>query len=317
MTPRDGDALVEAHGRNKRCIALDLKDESDLEVMRALCDGADVLVENFRPGTLERLGLDPDVLIERNPRLVVTGERVLPTGPTRADLGSRHAGRGSSGYAAIAGEPDGKPLLPPIALTDEVAALAAAFATMVAVHSGVGQVVDVNLLESMLQLMGPLVALYGTTGELQPRLSGGVPYTVPRNTYRCADGEWVAISTSAASVAERLMDLVGLHGEEVASFGARQANRELVDDAVSAWMSKRSLAEAMRELDEADVAAAPVYDMADIFRDEHFAARRSIVEVDGVPMQQLIARLSATPGRVRWAGRALDADGAQIREELG
>ena len=316
--PRDGETLWwKLLGRNKRCITLDLKSTEDLGTMRSLCDTADVLVENFRPGTLERLGLDPQDLIASNPRLVVTRVSGYGQDGPYADLpGFATQAEALSGYAAISGDPDGKPLLPPIALTDEVSALAAAFATMVAVHSGVGQVVDVNLLESMLQLMGPLVALYGTTGELQPRLSGGVPYTVPRNTYRCADGRWIAISTSAASVAERLMELVGLSGPQVATFEARRENREMVDSAVAEWIGERGLDEAMEQLRAADVAAAPVYDMADVFADEHFRARGAVAEVDGVPMQQLIARLSATPGSIRWAGRAMDADRAGITEEV-
>ena len=200
--------------RNKRVVELDLKDADDLAVMRALCDTADVLVENFRPGTLERLGLGPDVLHATNPGLVIT--RVTgfgQTGPYRDRTAFATQAEALSGFAAINGDPDGPPLLPPIALTDEVAALVGAFATMVAVHSGVGQVVDVNLIESMLQLMGPLVPLYGMFGQTQQRLGAGIPYTVPRNTYRCADGAWVAVSSSAESVAQRVLELIGLGGD--------------------------------------------------------------------------------------------------------
>ena len=316
---RDGETLWwKLVGRNKRCISLDLKDRSDLEVMRDLCASADVLVENFRPGTLERLGLAPEELWARNPRLVVT--RVTgfgQDGPYASRPGFATQAEAMSGFAAISGEPEGQPLLPPIALTDEVAALAAAFATMVAVHSGVGQVVDVNLIESMLQLMGPLVSLYGLTGETQERLGAGIPYTVPRNTYRTSDGHWIAISTSSAAVASRMMRLVGLGDvAELESFEGRQDNRERIDEAVAGWISVRPRAVALEELEAAEVAAAPVHDMADIFADEHFAARRAIAEVDGVPMQQLIARLSATPGSIRWAGRPQDADSADIRAEL-
>ncbi|MCP4435238.1 MAG: CoA transferase [Actinomycetia bacterium] len=302
-------------GRNKRTIALDLKDRADLALMQDLCAEADVLVENFRPGTLERLGLVPEELWKRNPRLVIT--RVTgfgQDGPYSHKPGFATQAEALSGYAAISGEPDGRPLLPPVALTDEVAALAAAFATMVAVHSGVGQEVDVSLIESMLQMMGPLVALYGLTGETQPRLGAGIPYTVPRNTYRTSDGHWVAISTSAASVAARLLELVGLGDDpELATFEGRAAQRKRIDAAVSQWMAARTRDEALAELDEAHAAAAPVHDMAAIYADEHFAARGAIAEVDGVPMQQLIARLSATPGSVRWAGRPVDADGESIR----
>jgi crotonobetainyl-CoA:carnitine CoA-transferase CaiB-like acyl-CoA transferase len=305
-------------GRNKRTIALDLKDPAEREVMLALCDTADVLIENFRPGTLERLGLPPELLLERNPSLVIT--RVTgygQDGPYADKAAFATQAEALSGYAAISGEPDGQPLLPPIALTDEVTALAAAFATMVAVHSGVGQVVDVTLIESMLQLMGPLVALYGLHGVLQPRLGAGIPYTVPRNTYRCADGGWVAVSTSAESVAQRVMELVGLGDDErFASFEGRMAHREEVDRTVADWIGRRARDEVLAAFDAAHAAAAPVYDMADIFADEHFAARGAIRRLDGVPMQGLIARLSATPGALRWAGRPVDADGDVIRAEL-
>ncbi|HTO01280.1 MAG TPA: CoA transferase, partial [Microthrixaceae bacterium] len=161
--PDDGQSLWwKILGRNKRNIELDLKNADDLETMLRLCDSADILVENFRPGTLERLGLGPDVLLGRNPKLVIT--RVTgfgQDGPYRDRPAFATQAEALSGFAAINGEPDGKPLLPPIALTDEVTAMVAAFATMVAVHSGVGQIVDVNLIESMLQLMGPQIPLFG------------------------------------------------------------------------------------------------------------------------------------------------------------
>jgi crotonobetainyl-CoA:carnitine CoA-transferase CaiB-like acyl-CoA transferase len=317
--PADGTSVWwKIVGRNKRVIELDLKDADDLALMRELCDTADVLVENFRPGTLERLGLGPDVLHESNPDLVVT--RVTgfgQTGPYRDRTAFATQAEALSGFAAINGEPDGQPLLPPIALTDEVAALVGAFATMVAVHSGVGQVVDVNLIESMLQLMGPLVPLYGLLGQTQQRLGAGIPYTVPRNTYRCSDGTWIAVSSSAESVAQRVLELIGLGGDErFAGFEARVAHRELIDERLGAWIAARTRDEVLAEFERVHAAAAPVYDMADIFADPHYTARGAITTVDGVPMPEVVARLSATPGRVRWAGRPLDADGDELRGEL-
>jgi len=317
--PVDGQTLLwKLVGRNKRTIALDLKDTEDLDVMLRLCDTADVLVENFRPGTLERLGLDPEALIERNPRLVVTRVSGFgQTGPYRSRPGFATQAEALSGFAAINGEPDGAPMLPPIALTDEVTALVGAFATMTAVHSGVGQVVDVNLIESMLQIMGPLVPLYGVLGETQQRLGSGIPYSVPRNTYRTSDGHWIAISTSAESVGRRVMELIGLGGDD--RFGqsaGRVAHRAEVDRHMADWMASRTRDEAMAELDDAHAAAAPVYDMADIYADPHYRERGSIVTIDGFPMPGPVARLSATPGRIRWTGRPLDADGAEIRTEV-
>ena len=305
-------------GRNKRCIELDLKDPEQLDVLRRLIDTADVLVENLRPGKLEALGLVPDELIARNPRLVIT--RVTgfgQDGPYAPRPGFATLAEAMSGFAALNGEADGAPILPPIALTDEVAALVAAFATMVALHSGVGQVVDVNLLESLFQLMGPLVSLFGVQGVEQPRLGSGIPYSVPRGTYRTADAKWVAISTSAESVARRVMALIGLDGDErFAGFAGRVAHREEIDAVMATWVAERDLDAVLRTFEEAHAAAAPVYSMADIAADPHYAARGSIVELDGTPMQGLVARLSATPGRLRWSGRPPGADTGTVLDEL-
>ena len=304
-------------GRNKRSIVLDLKDADDLDVLRRLLDTADVLVENFRPGKLEALGLAPEVLHRTNPRLVVTRVSGFgQTGPYRSRPGFATLAEAMSGFAAVNGEPDGAPLLPPIALTDEVTAIVAAFATMVALHSGVGQVVDVNLLESMLQLMGPLVSAYAVSGYEQPRLGAGIPYTVPRNTYRCADGRWVAISTTAESVAIRLLRLIGLDDPSLDGFAARVEARDRIDRAVAEWCAARTLDEVIDETERAEVAAAPVYTQADIAADPHLRERGALIEVDGVRMQDVIARLSATPGGIRFAAPALDADADAIRAEL-
>lgn len=317
--PGDGDSLWwKILARNKSIIELDLKDPGDLEVVRSLCATADVLVENFRPGTLERLGLDPEELISLNPRLVVT--RVTgfgQDGPYRDRPAFATQAEALSGFAAINGEPDGQPLLPPIALTDELAAIVAAFATMVAVHSGVGQIVDVNLMESMLQLMGPQVPLYGLLGLKQQRLGAGIPYTVPRNTYRSADGVWIAVSSSAETVAARVMELIGFGGDErFEAFDDRVAHRVEIDERLGAWIGERDAATVLSEFERVNAAAAPVQDMEDIFNDPHFVDRRSIVEVDGVPMPDVVARMSRTPGRVRHAGRRIDHDGAAIRRSL-
>src|SRR6478735_7934704 len=224
-------------GRGKRSVVLDLKTAEGVARLRRLVATADVLVENFRPGKLEALGLHPAGLIAENPGLVVT--RITgfgQDGPYAQRPGFATLAEAMSGFAGINGEPDGGPMLPPIALTDEVTALVGAFATMVALWSGVGQVVDVNLLESMLQMMGPLLSASAVLGYEQPRLGSGIPYTVPRNTYRCGDGRWVAISTSAESVAQRLLALVGAGDDpRFAGFEARVAHRHEIDEVVGAW----------------------------------------------------------------------------------
>src|SRR5712691_5498788 len=192
--PAGGDSYTwKLLGRNKRAVVLDLKTDAGRDALVALAADADVLVENVRPGTIERLGLGPDVLLERNPGLVIL--RVTgfgQDGPYAQKPGFATMAEAMSGFAAINGEPDGPPLLPPIALTDEVAALAGAFAVMVALRhrdrTGEGQVIDVNLLESMLQMMSALPSAAAHLGYEQPRLGSGIPYTVPRGTYRCSDG---------------------------------------------------------------------------------------------------------------------------------
>ena len=314
--PRDGEGLWwKLVNRNKRTIALDLKSPEDLELLLRLVSDADVLIENFRPGTLERLGLGPDVLLALKPALVIT--RVTgfgQTGPYRNRPGFATIAESMSGLASISGEPDGQPLLPAIALTDEVTGVVAAFATMVALRSGVGQVVDISLLESLFQLMGPLISLYELTGEVQERLGSGLPYSVPRGTYRCSDGHWVGVSTSSDSVAARVLQLLGVGDDSrFTTFSARMEHREELEAAMTAWCAARTQAEVMDAFTAAEAAIGPVMSMADISADPHYAARQAIANVDGTPMQGLIAHLSATPGVLRWQGRALDADGDEIR----
>ena len=306
-------------GRNKRTIVLDLKTEHGAATLKRLAATADVLIENFRPGTLERLGLGPDELHRHNPDLVIT--RVTgfgQTGPYAQRPGFATLAEALSGFAAINGEPgdDSQPLLPPIALTDEVTALVAAFATMVALHSGTGQVVDVNLLESMLQLMGPLPAAAAMFGYDQPRLGSGIPYSVPRGTYRTKDDQWVAISTSSEPVARRVLDLVGLGDPGLGTSAGRADQRERVDDAVARYVAERTAAEVIDRFVEADAAIAPVLKMTDIVRDPHVVARQILVERDGITLQAPVARLAATPGAIRWLGRPLGADTDAVLAEL-
>jgi crotonobetainyl-CoA:carnitine CoA-transferase CaiB-like acyl-CoA transferase len=315
--PRDGEGLWwKLVNRNKRTIALDMKSEADAEVLRGLVRDADVLIENFRPGTLERLGFGPADLHALNPSLVIT--RVTgfgQTGPYRNRAGFATIAESMSGLAAISGEPDGQPLLPAIALTDEVTGVVAAFATMVALHSGVGQVVDVSLLESLFQLMGPLISLYELTGQMQPRLGSGLPYSVPRGTYQCSDGRWVGVSTSSDSVAARVLNLLGVGGDpRFATFAARMENRDTLEMVMTDWCAQRTQAEVVEAFTAAEAAIGPVLSMADIAVDPHYAARGAIVDVEGTPMQGLIAKLSATPGALRSQGRPLDADGDEIRK---
>ena len=324
LHPDGGDSLFwKLVGRNKRAVVLDLKTDAGRDAMLALLDRSDLLVENLRPGGLERLGLGPDVLLARNPKLVVLRISGFgQDGPAAGRPGFATLAEAMSGFASLSGEPGGAPLLPPVALTDEVAALVGAFAAMVALHhrdrTGEGQVVDVSLLESMLQLMGPLPAAYAQLGYLQPRLGSGIPYSVPRGTYLCADGAWVAISTSAESVAARFLDLVGVADDaRFATVDSRIEHRAALDAAVAAWVGARTQTEVLASAESVHAAAAPVLDMAGVLADPQVVERESVVDVDGTTMQAPVARLSRTPGEIRHAGRPLGADTAAVLAELG
>ena len=313
--PADGDSYMwKLVARGKRAIVLDLKTHDGATHLRDLLRDADVLVENLRPGSLERLGFAPDDLLARNPGLVIL--RVTgfgQTGPYAQRPGFATMAEAMSGFASINGEPNGAPLPPPIALTDEVTAIVGAFAILAALRhrdrTGEGQVIDVNLLDTKLSLMGPLHSAWAHLGYEQPRLGSGIPYSVPRGTYRCADGKWVAVSASAETVAHRLMGLLGVGDDErFTSFEGRVAHRAELDEIVQDWIGARTAAAVIEAFEAAEAAIAPVYTVAEVARDPHVVERESLIEVDGITMPGLIARFSRTPGEVRFAGRALGVD---------
>lgn len=323
MPPDGGDAYMwQIVGRGKRSVVADLKTEDGLALLRRLVDDADVLIENFRPGTMERLGLDPTELLKRNPRLVILRVSGFgQTGPYRSRPGFASIAEAMSGFASLSGEPDGAPLLPPIALTDEVTGIVGAFSIMVALRhrdaTGEGQVVDVNLLESILQMMGPLPAAYAGLGYEQPRMGSGIPYSVPRGTYQCADGAWIAISASAESVAARVLELLGVSDDpRFTSFAGRSEHRVELDALMSAWVSQRNCDDALAEFDAAHAAAARVYSIGDVVADPHVRERSVLIEVDGVLMTGPVARLDRTPGEVRGAGPSLGADTEDVKGAL-
>ena len=323
VDPTDGDSYMwKLVARGKRAIVLDLKTEAGAEHLRDLLRDADVLVENLRPGSLERLGFTPDDLLQHNPGLVIL--RVTgfgQTGPYAQRPGFATMAEAMSGFASINGEPDGAPLPPPIALTDEVTAIVGAFAILAALRhrdrTGEGQVIDVNLLDTMLSLMGPLHSASAHLGYEQPRLGSGIPYSVPRGTYRCADGKWVAVSASAETVAHRLMRLLGVGADErFTSFEGRVTHRAELDEIVQDWIGARTAAEVIEAFEAAEAAIAPVYTVAEVARDPHVVERGSLIDVDGITMPGLIARFSRTPGEVRFVGRALGVDTDSVLGEV-
>lgn len=308
--------------RGKRSLVLDLKQNADLEVLKELTNSADLLIENMRPGKMEQLGLDPVELIKRNPKLVVLRVSGFgQSGPYAQKPGFATIAEALSGLSGLLGEPDGGPLLPPIALSDEVTALAGSFSAMMAIfhakQSGQGQVVEVDLVNSVLQIMGPLPAAWDSLGYLQPRLGSSIPYSIPRGTYQCSDGVWVALSASAESVARRLVETVG-GGEDprFKSFQTRFENREALEELTRNWIGSRPSTEVISIIDAADAAIAPVYSMQQVVEDPHFIERESFTRVDGILMQNLVARMSKTPGKINSVGPKLGEHTEEIVEEL-
>ncbi|MFF4665162.1 CaiB/BaiF CoA transferase family protein [Streptomyces sp. NPDC001282] len=318
-------------GRNKRNLTLDLSAPAGRDLLLRLAAGTDVIIENFRPGTLERWGLGPAELHAANPRLVLT--RVTgfgQFGPYAHRPGFGTLAEAMSGFAAITGEPDSPPTLPPFGLADSIAALATAYAVMTALagrdRTGEGQVVDMAIIEPILTVLGPQPLWYDQLGHVQPRTGNRSRNNAPRNTYRTSDGQWVAVSTSAQSVAERVMRLVGrpeLIDEPWFGSGTTRAEHaDKLDEAVGDWIARHTRAEALRAFEKAEAAIAPVYDIRDVMEDPQYRALGSIAEVDDpelgpLRMQNVLFRLSGTPGAIRWAGRPHGADTDEILTGLG
>ncbi len=316
-------------GRNKRAVGLDLHDGG--EVFRRLVATADVLVENFRPGTLERWGLGPDVLREINPGLVmvrVTG--FGQEGPYAARPGFGTLAEAMSGFAAITGEPDGPPTLPPFGLADSIAGLTGALSALMGLYhrdakGGGGQVIDLAILEPLITVLGHQATAYQQTGAVQGREGNRSRNNAPRNAYRTKDGSWVAVSASATRVAERVMRLVGrpeLAETDWFASGVERAEHDEVDAAVTDWIAERTRDEVIDAFTTAEAAIAPVYDIADLLDDEHVQHRQVFVDVPHpvlgpVTQQNVLFRMSETPGGIRHAGRALGEDTDDVLRELG
>ena len=304
------------YARNKRSIVLNFRHAAAKDVLLRLVASADVLIENFRPGTVEEMGLGPDVLHGENPGLVIVRVSGFgQTGPYAPLPGFGTLVEAMSGFAARTGFADREPVLPPLALADMIAGLYGAFAVVTALRardhgdrSGGGQVIDLSLLESMFSVLGPEAAIYRFTGVVKERIGSGSNTSAPRNVYRCADGDYVALSGSTGTMARRVFEVIGrpdmIADARFATNAARIEHRALVDAAVGAWFAGKCREEALRLMREADVTAGPVYTIADAMADAHFREREIIVEVGdaelgGIPMHNIVPRLSRTPGVMR------------------
>ncbi|MEV4162050.1 CaiB/BaiF CoA transferase family protein [Nonomuraea dietziae] len=316
--------------RNKRAAAVDLSKPEGQEILRRLVRESDVLVENFRPGTLERWGLAPEDLLALNPRLIVarmTGFGQF--GPMASRPGFGTLAEAMSGFASMTGEPEGPPTLPPLALADGIAGLAMAYAVMVALHArertGRGQVVDMAIIEPITGLLGPQMTAYKALGVVPRRTGNRSSSNAPRNTYRTRDGRWLAVSTSAQTIAERVVTLVGrpdLVAQPWFSSGAgRVEHVEELDEAVGSWIAARDAEEVVARFEEAQAAIAPIYNVKDIAEDPQYEALNTFVELPdeelgSVTVQNVLFRLSETPGEVRWTGRPLGRDTDEVLGEL-
>jgi formyl-CoA transferase len=318
-------------GRNKKSVTLYLGSPEGQEIFRRMVADADVVIENFRPGTFERWGLGYDELSRINPGIVLT--RVTgfgQFGPYASRPGFGTLAEAMSGFAAITGEPGGPPTLPPFGLADGIAALTTAFAVMTALRererSGHGQVVDLAIIEPILTLLGAQPTVYDQLGELQQRTGNRSANNAPRNTYRTRDGRWVAISTSSQSIAERVMRLVGrpefIDEPWFASGSERAEHADELDEAVAVWIAEREGDEVIATFEEAQAAVAPIYDVRDVLADPQFAALDSITTVDDdelgpLRMQNVLFRLGRTPGRITSAGPSLGQHTAEVLARYG
>jgi crotonobetainyl-CoA:carnitine CoA-transferase CaiB-like acyl-CoA transferase len=318
-------------GRNKRTLTLNLSTPGGRDTLLRLAATADVVIENFRPGTLEKWGLGWKELSAANPRLVlarVTGFGQF--GPYAHRPGFGTLAEAMSGFAAITGEPDAPPVLPPFGLADSIAGLATAYAVMTALaardRTGEGQTVDMAIIEPILTVLGPQPLWYDQLGHVQPRTGNRSANNAPRNTYRTVDGSWVAVSTSAQSIAERVMRLVGrpeLIDEPWFGSGAERARHaDVLDEAVGTWIARHTREKVIEVFEKAEAAVAPIQDITDVMTDPQYRALDTVTTVDDpdlgpLRMQNVLFRLSATPGAIRWAGRAHGADTQAVLTELG
>lgn len=321
--------------RNKRHIGLYLGDPEGAEVFRRLATVADVVIENFRPGTLERWGLGWEELHELNPRLVlvrVTG--FGQDGPYRTRPGFGTLAEAMSGFAAITGQPDGPPTLPAMGLADSITGVSAVGAVMMALWhrdrpggSGEGQMIDISLLEPIMCAVGPGPTVYDQLGTLQDRVGNRSRSNAPRNTYLTSDSRWLAISTSATSIAERVMRLVGhpevIDEEWFTSAKGRADHGDMLDAYVAEWIAARSEAEVTAAFEAADAAVAPVYTAEDLLDDPQVLALDMITSVHDddlgdMRMTNVLFRMSETPGSVRFTGASsIGQDTDSVLAEAG
>ena len=320
------------YSRNKKSVALNLRDARGGELLADLIAGAQVLIENFRPGTLEAMGLGPELLHRRNPGLIIL--RVSgwgQDGPYRDRPGFGTLVESMSGYAARTGFADREPVLPPTALADMVAGLYGAMAVLVAlrdieVKGGKGQVIDLPLLDPLFSFIATEAAIYRLTGAVRERTGSRSETTSPRNVFRTKDGRYIGISASIQAMAERLFRAIGredmITDPRFRTNTERVKNAEACEAPIAAFIAARTLAENMEVFERAEVTAAPVYDIDQFMADPHVIEREILVDLPDddlglLPMHNVIPRLSDTPARLRRPAPSLGQHTAEILGALG
>lgn len=325
-------AFWKVYCRNKKSVALDFRSEKASELILALAKKANVLVENFRPGRLEKMGLGPDRLHAVNPKLVIVRVSGFgQTGPYAERPGFGTLVEAMSGFAMRNGFPDRPPLVPPLALADMIAGLQGAFATMVALREveqkkGNGQVIDLSLLEPILSTLGPEALSYKITGQIKERVGNRSNTSAPRDVYLAKDGKYVALSASIQAMAERVFRTIDrsdmIDDPRYRTNADRVARRDEVNDIVAEWIAARDRDQVLEIFEAAGITASAVYDAAEIIQDPHINDRGVLVnlpddDVGEAPHHNVTPRLSDTPGGFRYAAPALGQHTRHYLKEAG
>lgn len=319
--------------RNKKAVTLNFSKPEGKEIFLKLIKNFDVFIENFRPGTLEKWGLPWDVIHAANPRLIMLRcSGFGQTGPYAQRGGFGTVAESMSGFASINGYPDTPPTLPPIALADGVTSIFAALSIMIAVYerdvrrSGEGQVIDISLYEPLMRMMEQPITEYSVLGKVPGRVGNRIQSAAPRNVYRTGDGGWVGLSASAQPIAENVFKAIGrpelITDERFRDNPSRVKNVDELDAVISGWMKQHTTHEVIDTLLASGAVVGPIYDIAQLFKDPHFAHRQSIVEMPDkdlgkVAMPNVVAKFSRTPGQIRWLGPDKGEHNREIYAGLG
>jgi len=325
-------AFWKIYCRNKRSVSLNFRAPGAAEVILKLAEHADILIENFRPGRMEDMGLAPDILHGRNPKLVIARVSGFgQTGPYRELPGFGTMVEAMSGFASRNGYPDRPPLLPPLALADMIAGLQGAYAVMVAlreveVKGGQGQVIDLSLFEPILSTLGPEALTYKISGGVKERSGNRSNTSAPRDIYETSDGKYVALSASIQVMAERVFRVIGredmINDPRYRTNADRVRHRDEVNDIVAAWVMERNRDEVLETFQDAGITASPVYDVRDVIVDPHVLAREVLVDlpdedVGTAPHHNIPPRLSSTPGTFRHPAPELGEHTDELLGEAG